>query len=250
MLKVPVNTYLPPKEKNRQKKGSGEKEERKTEYTVISGDTLFSIARKLHVPLKEFMAINNIGPADIIKTGQVLKIPESSYRMIGKDTHKTVAKKKEAEKNLLRALRNNPDYIPAYLELARIFENEGKTEKAKEIYFRLINLYPKLQYPYCALGEVYLKEGKRKLSRKYFKKCMEINPARKRGAMIRFIGSIAIISIPDNCSVAFIKPISAVSAEPARPAKSKAATTGPSSLTNEAATITPKVSSAPKSDKI
>jgi len=90
-------------------------------------------------------------------------------------------KKKDAEKNLLRALRNNPDYIPAYIELAKLSESEGRTERAKEIYFRLIGLYPKLQYPYCALGEIYFKEDKRRLSRKYFKKCMEVDPNSELG---------------------------------------------------------------------
>ena len=79
---------------------------------------------------------------------------------------------------------------------------------------------------------------------------IEINPAKKRGVIIRLIGSTAIISIPDNCSVAFIKPISAVNAEPARPANNRADTTGPSSRTKEAATITPSVSSAPKSESV
>ena len=64
---------------------------------------------------------------------------------------------------------------------------------------------------------------------------MDINPARKRGAITRFIGSTAIISMPESCSVAFIRPISAVSAEPARPANSSAVTTGPSSRTSDSA---------------
>ena len=76
---------------------------------------------------------------------------------------------------------------------------------------------------------------------------MDITPAIKRGATIRCMGLTAIISIPDNCSVAFIKPISAVKAEPARPANNNAVITGPSSRINDNATITPTESSAPKS---
>ena len=52
----------------------------------------------------------------------------------------------------------------------------------------------------------------------------------------RAIGSTAIISIAESCSVAFIRPISAVIAEPARLANSSAATTGPSSRTSDSAT--------------
>jgi hypothetical protein len=47
-----------------------------------------------------------------------------------------------------------------------------------------------------------------------------------------------------------MRPISAVSADPARPANSSAVTTGPSSRTSEAATITPSVASAPKRDRM
>ena len=79
---------------------------------------------------------------------------------------------------------------------------------------------------------------------------MDRKPARKRGAITRCTGSTAIISMPDNCSVAFIRPISAVSAEPARPANSSAVTTGPSSRTIDSDTTTPSDSSAPKSTSV
>ena len=57
----------------------------------------------------------------------------------------------------------------------------------------------------------------------------EITPAQNLGAITRRNGSTAIISSEVNCSVAFLRPISAVRAEPARPAKRSAATTGPNS---------------------
>ena len=74
---------------------------------------------------------------------------------------------------------------------------------------------------------------------------MEITPAQKRGATTRAMGSTAIISIAESCSVAFISPISAVIALPARLAKSNPATTGPSSRTRERLTSTPSASEDP-----
>ena len=56
------------------------------------------------------------------------------------------------------------------------------------------------------------------------------------------MGFTAIASIAFNCSVAFIRPISAVTDDPAREAKSNAATTGPSSRVSERATSTPSAS--------
>ena len=79
---------------------------------------------------------------------------------------------------------------------------------------------------------------------------IEMTPARKRGAITRLIGSTAIISMPESWSVAFINPISAASAEPARPANSSAVTTGPSSRTITIATNTPSDSDAPKSTSV
>ena len=63
--------------------------------------------------------------------------------------------------------------------------------------------------------------------------------------MTRAIGSTAIISIAEICSVAFMSPISAVIAEPARLANSSAATTGPSSRVSESATSVPTASAEP-----
>ena len=67
----------------------------------------------------------------------------------------------------------------------------------------------------------------------------------KRGASTRLFGSTAIMSIAASCSPAFIRPISAVSDVPARPAKSNAVTTGPSSRVRERLTINPSDSAAP-----
>ena len=74
---------------------------------------------------------------------------------------------------------------------------------------------------------------------------METMPPMKRGASTRWRGSTAISSIAASCSPAFIRPISAVSEVPARPANSRPVTTGPSSRTSERFTIRPRLSAAP-----
>ena len=74
---------------------------------------------------------------------------------------------------------------------------------------------------------------------------IDSTPPQKRGATTRAIGLTAIMSIAFNCSVAFIRPISAVIAEPARLANKSAAITGPSSRSSDSATITPTASAEP-----
>ena len=67
----------------------------------------------------------------------------------------------------------------------------------------------------------------------------------KMGDSTRANGSTAIISIAESCSVAFMIPILAVMAEPARLANSSADTTGPSSRTSASATSVPNASAEP-----
>jgi len=93
--------------------------------------------------------------------------------------------REQAKKDLIMAIRNNQDFAPAYIELAKLLEEEGKVEDAKDIYFRLINLYPKLQEPYCRLGELFLAEGDRLNAVKFLKKCIAANPKSPLAAKAR-----------------------------------------------------------------
>jgi len=81
-LKVPKKVKRPPPK------------ERK--YTVQSGDTLFSIARKFKTPLSDLVALNKMKSTDIIKPGQVLKIPAKNYKKeLIKKTQEIKAKKRK-----------------------------------------------------------------------------------------------------------------------------------------------------------
>ena len=74
---------------------------------------------------------------------------------------------------------------------------------------------------------------------------IEMTVPRKRGTTMRRIGSTPIISMAASCSPERMRPISAVSDVPARPANNSAATTGPSSRMSERATSTPSACSLP-----
>ncbi len=94
---------------------------------------------------------------------------------------------KEAMRNLENAIRNNPDYVPAILELAKLSEQMGNTERAKIIYLKLTEKFPKLQHPYCSLGELFLKEKNKKLAIKYLKSCVSINPNSDDGVKAKLL---------------------------------------------------------------
>ncbi len=90
VLKVPTNTYFPDEIKKEETKLSKKekKEEPKGIYEVQSGDTLFSIAKKNHVTLKEIMALNDIKAGSVIKVGQKLKVSKKSTFIASKKKEK------------------------------------------------------------------------------------------------------------------------------------------------------------------
>ena len=47
------------------------------EYTVVKGDTMYSISKKHGMTLAEFMALNNLDNSSVIKVGQKLKITDT-----------------------------------------------------------------------------------------------------------------------------------------------------------------------------
>jgi LysM repeat protein len=62
------------------------------QYTVVKGDTLFSIALRYEVTLSVLMEINGISDATSLRVGQVLKIP-STYEVTPGDTYYGIAVK-------------------------------------------------------------------------------------------------------------------------------------------------------------
>ncbi len=123
-ITVPTNTYFPegmPKEKvvvaaRKEKKSKGI-------YEVESGDTLFSIAKKNHVTLKEIMVLNDIQAGSVIRVGQKLKVSKKSafvaskkkkskkvkivlktYRVKKGDTLSRIAKRNKTTVKKLRTL--------------------------------------------------------------------------------------------------------------------------------------------------
>lgn len=68
-------------------------------YTVVSGDTLSKIAQRFGTTYQELASINGISNPDIIKVGQVLKLPNSSsssyitYKVVSGDTLGKIANK-------------------------------------------------------------------------------------------------------------------------------------------------------------
>ncbi len=74
-----------------------------TQYVVKKGDTLFSIARKYRSSLNTLMGLNGLRPTDVIKPGQVLKIP-------GQKRIKRIIPQKQAKKRIVKEKKTPPVY--------------------------------------------------------------------------------------------------------------------------------------------
>jgi LysM repeat protein len=115
-------------------------------YKVVSGDTLFSIARKYKVSISDLVKLNKLGSSRLIHPGDTIKIPSSSYLEEAKkavetnnktvykvqrgDTLFSIAMKYNMRVDTLRALNNlkkKPKLKPG-MELSVI----GKPVKTKK----------------------------------------------------------------------------------------------------------------------
>jgi len=83
------------------KKSKKAKNKKIKEYTVVSGDTIFSIARKYKVSIGDIYKINKLKPGTVIYPGDKLKIPLTGYAQSAKEAvkknKKTVYKIKKGD---------------------------------------------------------------------------------------------------------------------------------------------------------
>ena len=156
VIKVPTNTYFPEDASREKRVVATKKEEKKSKdiYEVQSGDTLFSIAKKNHVTLKEIMALNEIKAGSVIRVGQKLRVSKKrtfisstqstkkvktvrkTYRVRRGDTLSKIAKRNHTTVRKLRALnklkRGSRLKIGAVLAVGEV-----KVKKKKPQHYRV-----------------------------------------------------------------------------------------------------------------
>ena len=156
VIKVPTNTYFPEDASREKRVVVAKKEEKKSKdtYEVQSGDTLFSIAKKNHVTLKEIMALNEIKAGSVIRVGQKLRVSKKrtfisstqstkkvktvrkTYRVRRGDTLSKIAKRNHTTVKKLRALnklkRRSRLKIGAVLAVGEV-----KVQKKKPQHYRV-----------------------------------------------------------------------------------------------------------------
>ncbi len=153
-ITVPTNTYFPEGAPKAKSVVAKKKEENKGIYAVQSGDTLFSIAKKNHVTLKEIMALNEIKAGSVIRVGQKLRVSKKrtfiasaksvkkiktvlkTYKVRRGDTLSKIAKRNHTTVKKLRALnklkRRSRLKIGAVLAVGEV-----KVKKQKPQHYRV-----------------------------------------------------------------------------------------------------------------
>lgn len=86
--------------------------------TVKKGDTLYSIARRYDVPLREVIETNNLRPPYSLRIGQVLRMPTARYHVVEKgDTLYNISKRYNVDMSSLS--RTNDIEAPYSLRIGQ-----------------------------------------------------------------------------------------------------------------------------------
>jgi cell wall-associated NlpC family hydrolase len=94
VLTVPTNTYFPNKKKKKVVKKKVQTTKKLSSYSIQSGDTLFTIARKHGMTVAELVKVNDVPYNSTLKLGQKLKVTKKA--VVKKKTR--VAKPKKVRK--------------------------------------------------------------------------------------------------------------------------------------------------------
>ena len=132
VIKVPKTVSSSTKKKKVVKKSTRKKTTTLAKYRIKRGDTLSSIARKNHTTVAKIRKANGLKKGAVLKSGRMVKVPKTSYRIAKKKT-------KRSNKKLTASL-SNLDTIklgtkiakkPKRFVLSDVFFNGSKKDQDK-----------------------------------------------------------------------------------------------------------------------
>ena len=95
-------------------------------YTVVNGDTLYSIAKRYNTTVDEIKSLNNL-TSNILKVGEVLRIPDTNdyitYTVVSGDTLYSIARKYNTTVDEIKNLNNLTNNILKIGEVLKIPNN-------------------------------------------------------------------------------------------------------------------------------
>ena len=82
----------------------------------------------------------------------------------------------EAEKAFETAIQENPNFMPPYYALARIYLADKQQQKAIDQYTEILEKNPKQAGPHMLLGTIYDLQKQYDMSEKHYRAALDINP--------------------------------------------------------------------------
>ncbi|MCQ2741392.1 MAG: M23 family metallopeptidase [Alphaproteobacteria bacterium] len=80
---------------------------RPSSVRIQKGETLYSIARRHDVPIREIIELNNLRPPYTLKIGQIVRLPQARYHIVGKgDTLYNISKRYNVDMPTLSKTNN------------------------------------------------------------------------------------------------------------------------------------------------
>ena len=89
VIKVPKKVTSSKKKKKVVKRSTRKKTTTLAKYRIKRGDTLSSIARKNHTTVAKIRKANGLKKGAVLKSGRVVKVPKTSYRIVKTKTKKS-----------------------------------------------------------------------------------------------------------------------------------------------------------------
>jgi tetratricopeptide (TPR) repeat protein len=84
--------------------------------------------------------------------------------------------KTSAEESFQTAIKENPDYLMPYYQLARMYLADNQQEKAIGQYQSILEVNPQQAQPHMLMGIIYDTQNQHDLSEKHYRTALEINP--------------------------------------------------------------------------
>jgi len=134
---------------------------------IFSHFRLYKIAKIFMINLKSRM----FQKQTIERRGRVQKSPEDSD-----DIDMNQDKENEAEALLKAAIKNEPNQVGAYLELALVYEKQHRDEKAEKLFMEVLRLGLEQGLVYKKLGDYYQRGSRYADAAVMYQKAFQLNP--------------------------------------------------------------------------
>lgn len=101
--------------------------------------------------------------------------PEYAYNNMGY-AYQNLKKFSEAEKNYKEAIVLNPSFVPAYINISKLYIEQKRYQEAERLLIKFLNAFENNVEGNFLLGELYFTTGNTEKAKMYFEKVIKLDP--------------------------------------------------------------------------